>query len=135
MRSHEPPRRPARRIAIHGLQEKDAPGGSAKGAHVPVTSADVFMGCVGTAPTKTQDLHVFVPDCTVLDTAHCASGTTLSVTGIADVNYTPVDSIFFWAQTVKVRVTGLAIVPAGGVLVDDGSTFTLRKPNPAVTVP
>ena len=171
------------RIAIHGLQQKDAPGGNVKGAHVSVTSADVFMGCVGTAPTKTQDLYVFVTDCTVLGTASinaidvdtsnviqtigtvtfdvdnavytstnsgqttkrssmpiafdvdCTSGTTLSVTGIADVTYTPVDQIFFCAQTVTVRVTGLAIVPAGGVLVDDGSTFTLKKPNPAVTLP
>jgi hypothetical protein len=166
------------RIAIHGLQQKDL-----KGARVAVTSADVFAGCVGTAPTKTQDLYVFVPDCTVLSSApinaidvdtsnviqtigtvtfdvdnavyttardgfttkrssmpiafdvDCTSGTTLSVTGIADVTYTPVDQIFFCAQTVKVRVTGLAIVPAGGMLVDDGSTFTLKKPNPLVTLP
>jgi hypothetical protein len=171
------------RIAIRGLQQKDAPGGNTKGAHVSVSSADVFQGCVGTPPTSTQDLYVVVSDCTTLSTApidaidaqtssviqtigtvtfdvndavytssngglttkrssmpiqfdvDCTSGTSLSVSGIADVSYTPVDEIFFCAQTVKVRVTGLAIVPAGGVLVDDGSTFTLRKPNPAVTLP
>ena len=54
------------RIAIRGLQQKDAPGGNAKGARVSVSSADVFAGCVGTAPTKTQDLYVSAPDCTDL---------------------------------------------------------------------
>ncbi|HTO06731.1 MAG TPA: hypothetical protein VMR86_06705 [Myxococcota bacterium] len=168
------------RIAIHGVQQKDVPNGS-KAARVAISSADIFAGCVGTPPTKTQDLYVFLPDCTELGTAsidaidvdtsnviqeigtvtfdvdnavytstgfttkrsampitfdiECTGGPNLLVSGIADVSYTPVDEIFFCAQTVKVRVTGLAAMPSGGVLVDDGSTFQLKKANPAVTLP